>query len=91
MEKKLSKKQLQKRCDKKCHFCDVSEYELLDVHRLIPGADGGKYKKGNMVVACALCHRKIHAGMIKILGRYFSSKGIYVINYIDEHGVEFMK
>lgn len=88
--KKLSKKQIKKKCDKKCYFCDCDTYELLDVHRIIEGKDGGKYTDWNTVVCCATCHRKAHAGIIKIFRKHYSTKG-YVIHYIDEHGIEHWK
>lgn len=88
--KKLSKKQIKKRCDKKCYFCDCETYELLDVHRIIEGKNGGKYTEWNMCTTCCMCHRKIHSNIIKILGKYYSTKG-YVIHYIDENGVEHWK
>jgi hypothetical protein len=87
MGKRLSKKQLKKRIDKRCYFCGCDDYELLDVHRILPGEEGGKYTDWNMVTTCCMCHRKIHAGKIKVLGRYFSTRG-NVIHFIDEDGQE---
>ncbi len=43
----------------------------------------GKYVKWNMVTVCALCHRKIHAGIIKILGQHPSTKGRHIIHYLE--------
>lgn len=86
--KKLSKKQTKKRCDGKCYFCNCDTYELLDVHRIIEGKNGGKYTNWNTVVCCAICHRKVHAGMIKIFRKYLSSSGKIVLHYIDENGKE---
>lgn len=75
MAKKLSKKQIKKRVDKKCLFCGCNDYTLLDVHRIVYGCQGGKYKDENMVTACANCHRKIHAGKIIIYQYRNSSVG----------------
>jgi hypothetical protein len=83
-------KQVRKRFDGKCHLCDVSIYYLLDAHRIYEGAQGGKYQWDNILVVCSSCHRKIHAGAIKILGRracYGGSK-VEVVHYVDESGVE---
>lgn len=85
-----SKKQLKKQCDKKCYFCPCDEYALLDSHRILPGEEGGKYTWHNMLTTCSLCHRKIHAGIIKIMGRYLSTSGKYVIHY-TENDKEFWK
>jgi len=85
---RLINKKLKKLVDGKCKFCDCSEYELLDTHRIVPGEDGGTYTDFNTVTTCANCHRKIHAGKIKILGKHFSTTGGYLINYINEDGRE---
>jgi 5-methylcytosine-specific restriction endonuclease McrA len=84
MGKRLSKKQIKKRIDRACHFCGESDYDLLDCHRIVEGKDGGKYVDGNMVTACSKCHRKLHSGRIKILGRHYTTAGIYVLNYIED-------
>ena len=84
MGKKLSKKQIKKRIDGKCYFCGEADYNLLDCHRIIEGKDGGKYVRGNMVTVCSTCHRKIHSDRIKILGRYFSTSGQYVLHFTED-------
>jgi hypothetical protein len=80
----MNKKQIKKNFDKKCYFCECDNYKLLDLHRIKYGEHGGKYTDYNTVTVCALCHRKIHAGIINILGKHFSSNGKYVIHYIYE-------
>jgi len=77
----LSKKKLKKLIEKKCYFCDCDNLALLDIHRIKPGRQGGKYSEKNTVVVCANCHRKCHADEIKILGRYYSTAG-YVLHCI---------
>lgn len=71
----------------KCFFCGDEEYCTLDLHRIIPGKDGGRYTRHNTVCACSNCHRKIHDGKIKIDRRYPSTKG-WVLHYWDEEGGE---
>lgn len=88
-DKKPSKKQIKKLVCKECYFCGCDEYALLDVHRIIPGKDGGKYSNDyNLIVLCSLCHRKVHADIIKILGKHFSTTGQFIIHYLDENGIE---
>lgn len=77
-------KKLKKHIDKKCHFCEEDQYSLLDVHRIKPGKEGGKYTKGNTVTVCANCHRKIHSGTIEIKGRYLTTTGSHIINYLED-------
>lgn len=81
-------KKIKKLSEKKCKFCDCTEYALLDCHRIEYGSLGGKYTDWNICVCCSNCHRKIHSGIIKILGKHLCSNGKYLINYIDEHGNE---
>jgi 5-methylcytosine-specific restriction endonuclease McrA len=76
-----------KRVAKKCFFCPCDIYGLLDVHRIVPGEEGGRYTEFNSVTTCANCHRKMHEGIIKIIGKHSSTAG-YVLHYIDENGEE---
>ncbi len=39
---------------------------LYDIHRLIPGADGGKYVIGNMFAICPNHHAEVHRGIITL-------------------------
>jgi hypothetical protein len=71
----LIDKELFKRSAGKCRFCPVNRYELLDVHRIIPGERDGQYTPDNVVVVCANCHRAIHRGAIQIDRWYMSSAG----------------
>lgn len=81
-------KEAAKRFAGKCYFCPCNIYELLDVHRIVEGAAGGKYTDFNTVVVCAACHRKIHAGLIRIDRKYYSTNARWVLHYFDEQGVE---
>ena len=92
-KRKVNKEAL-KRGVKKCKFCPCDIYELLDVHRILEGKDGGKYEQSlnsvasNCVVACASCHRKIHAGFIKIDRWYSTVTGAATLHYWMD-GVEY--
>jgi hypothetical protein len=88
--KKLKTKTIRKLYDKCCFFCGVDVYELLDAHRIYEGKDGGGYIWENILTVCSLCHRKIHAGIIQILGRHLCTNGQYVIRYL-ENGEEKFK
>ena len=77
-----------KRSVGKCYFCDVTDYESLQVHRIHEGADGGKYTMLNSLVLCANCHAKVTAGKIKTHRKYLSTSGRYVLHYTDENGVD---
>jgi len=89
MGKRLSFQQRLKRVYKACHICGERNYDLLDVHRITPGAEGGEYRKHNTICTCCKCHRKIHAGEIIVEGKYNSTKG-EVLHYF-ENGEEFWK
>jgi hypothetical protein len=70
-----------KKAEGKCRFCSCDNYELLDVHRIIEGNQGGIYSDQNTVVVCANCHRKIHAGIIKIDRQYPTMSGRLSLHY----------
>lgn len=79
--KKLIDKKLKKRIAGKCKFCPCDIYELLDVHRIVEGNEGGQYTDQNTVCCCVSCHRKIHAGIIKIDRQYSAISGKLVLHY----------
>jgi hypothetical protein len=80
-KRKLANKVILKKVAKKCYFCDINDYALLDVHRIIPGEDGGKYTEMNSLVVCSNCHRRIHDGQIKIDRKYFTTAGKYILHF----------
>lgn len=86
-KKRLINKVHKKKIDKKCKFCGIQDYCVLEVHRIIPGSQGGEYVELNSVTCCGNCHSKIHDGKIKIDRKYFSTKG-WVLHYFDENGIE---
>jgi len=45
--------------------CQLCCYDRLpcDVHRLIPGPQGGTYRPPNIVALCVRCHREVHRGI----------------------------
>lgn len=45
-----------------CQICGYSGMPS-DIHRLIPGAEGGTYDVGNIVALCVRCHREVHRGL----------------------------
>jgi hypothetical protein len=46
----------------KCGWDKVS----CDKHRLVPGCQGGKYEKDNIVMLCPNCHRMAHYGILEL-------------------------
>jgi hypothetical protein len=79
--KKLVNKVVLKKIAKKCYFCQIDDYALLDVHRIISGEDGGKYTDMNSLVVCSNCHRRIHDGQIKIDRKYYTSAGRHILHF----------
>lgn len=68
-----------------CKLCGEKDPAVLDVHRIIPGAEGGKYTQSNSVCLCCKCHRKVHDNQIQIHKYYLSSSGMHVL-HITENG-----
>lgn len=85
--KKPVNKQNRKRADKRCKFCGADDYCVLDVHRIVPGEEGGEYVDLNVVTCCSNCHRKVHEGAIRVDRMYYSTKG-WLLHWWDEKGVE---
>ena len=85
--KKIINKQETKLIAKECKFCKKDINDILDVHRITPGSDGGKYHKCNTVVSCANCHRLVHANKIIIDRWYESTKGP-LLHWFDIDGIE---
>jgi hypothetical protein len=82
--KRKTRQQIAKLFEKKCYFCKEDNYNLLDVHRILEGKDGGTYHPMNTIVTCVKCHRLIHTKEIKIDKKYQSTKGLMLHYYIGE-------
>ena len=82
MSKIRSKKSFKKFAGK-CAFCEETDYAVLDVHRIMEGFKGGNYDSINSIVACANCHRKIHAGNLQLIKKHKSyGESLYLLEYI---------
>ena len=71
----------------KCRLCGQGPYEILHVHRIHPGRDGGEYTQLNSVPLCANCHALVETGSIAIHAWLSSTKGS-VLHITDENGDE---
>ncbi len=76
-----------KKSSGKCRICGEPRYDLLDTHRITPGAEGGKYTESNSVVLCSNCHRSVHSGEVAIDRYYLCTDGTYKLR-IERKGVE---
>lgn len=85
--KKLINKINKKKFEGKCYFCDVNDYAQLNVHRIIPGEDGGKYTDHNTIVVCANHHAQIHDDQI-IIDRKYNTTSAKTVLHFWENGVE---
>lgn len=79
-------KQTFKHAEGKCRICGEPDYNLLDVHRINGGANGGKYSKSNSVSLCVKCHRRTHTGELTI-DRYYESTTGRKLRIIED-GIE---
>lgn len=82
----ISKKAFKRR-HAMCKICGEKRYKLLDVHRIVPGEQNGRYENSNCVCLCSSCHRKHHSGIICIKGWFHSTSGRLLL-YINENGQE---
>ena len=76
--KNYTTQQCKKKYDKECYVCQENNYDVLDAHRII---EQGKYCNENIVVLCANCHRRAHAGEIKFDRKYNSTAGHLVLHW----------
>lgn len=77
-------KAFRKKLDTHCIFCHESDANVLDVHRINEGCNGGTYDLFNTVRLCSNCHRKIHRyKSIEIKGWVSSTKGQLLHCVID--------
>tara|TARA_B100001057_G_C22544466_1_gene830957 strand:+ start:281 stop:556 length:276 start_codon:yes stop_codon:yes gene_type:complete len=82
-KRKIINKKQNKLAAGKCRICGEDDYALLDNHRIVEGAKGGKYTKYNVVVLCSNCHRRTHDGQIVIDRYYLSTAGTVLRVFID--------
>lgn len=91
MSRKPRRQECLKRLVGRCLVCPESRYEALEVHRVLPGAEGGGYHDGNTVVLCGNHHSLVTAGKIVIHGMHRSTFSPWVVHYTDDAGVEHWK
>lgn len=70
-----------KHFDGACFVCGERDYSLLDAHRILPGAEGGKYHWQNVLTLCASCHRMVASGRLVVHGRHQTTLGKWVVHY----------
>lgn len=81
---KIINKKNFKKYAKKCFFCNNDNLNVLDVHRIFEGKNGGTYSSINVLVVCSNCHRKIHSNEIKIVKKHksYNSNCNYLVECI---------
>lgn len=80
-----------KRLYGRCLLCGEARYEALQCHRVVPGANNGVYREGNVVVLCANCHSLVTAGVVKVHAIHPSTFAQFVVHYTDADGNEHWK
>lgn len=89
MKRRPSRQVCLKKYVGRCLLCaDETRYEVLEVHRVVPGEAGGVYRSGNMVVLCSNHHALVTAGVIQIVRLCNSSAARQFAQVIDEAGTE---
>jgi len=79
-----------KESQKQCRLCGNDIYSTLDVHRITPGEDDGKYHETNSICTCSNCHRRVHSGEIVIDRYYQSTSGKKMLRIIRNGKEEFV-
>lgn len=52
------------RDDAKCRLCEESDPDVLEVHHIVPVAEGGSFDHDNLITLCANHHRLAQKGRI---------------------------
>lgn len=81
----VKKKKLEKIC---CEICGEKEKSVLHKHHIVERTEVHTNNHDyNLAVICSNCHNKTHAGLIKIIGLYPSTKPPYGRTLIyEEYG-----
>lgn len=88
---KIKSKSAFKKFAGKCAFCDESNYSCLEAHRIFEGFKGGEYHSLNVVVLCANCHSKVHAGNFKLMKKHISyGESLYVLEYLENNEIKYL-
>jgi hypothetical protein len=74
-----------------CCLCGENDANVLDVHRIHEGSRGGEYYTENCCVTCANCHRKVHAGSIKIIRKHPTLSHRYYIEVLENDQIKFIE
>lgn len=71
-----------------CEVCGEKDIKVLDRHHIIPRTDPRCTNDDyNLAILCSSCHRKVHAGKIKIIGVFPGTKppsGLILVYEINE-------
>lgn len=86
---KIVHKKAYKKSQGKCKICGEEIYELLDVHRITPGSQGGEYRGKNIVTICTRCHRLEHSGYI-IIHEWVKSTAGYLLKVTINNEEKFL-
>jgi hypothetical protein len=88
---KIKNKKAFKKFAGKCAFCEERDYAVLDVHRIFEGFKGGSYDSINSIVTCANCHRKIHAGNLKLVKKHINyGESLFLLEYIQDNETKYL-
>jgi len=88
---RIKNKKIYKISRPECCICQEDNLSVLDVHRIHEGKNGGSYDSRNCVVCCSNCHRKIHAGEIKIVRKHPTLSHRYYIEVVASGETKFIE
>jgi HNH endonuclease len=61
---KQTEKLIYQEASSRCSFCPEDHIPLLDIHHIVPRADGGSNDPSNLILVCKNCHARIDSGAI---------------------------
>jgi hypothetical protein len=63
---KKNQKLVFQQANSRCSFCDESNVSLLELHHIVPRAEGGSNDPHNLLLVCKNCHGLVEAGDISL-------------------------
>jgi predicted restriction endonuclease len=84
------RKEITLRQGSRCFICGFQEShftEKFHAHRVVPASQGGKYEKGNVLLACRECHmliERMNLAQIRLLSPYGEHLISSLLNLVPE-------
>ncbi len=73
---KKTEKRIYQEANSCCAICTEDNVEALEMHHMLPKANGGDDSEDNLLLVCSSCHSKIHGGTISVSEVYVAKHNL---------------